>query len=89
VAPVAPAAPVAPVAPMPALPQRGGGAAPTKSLTEIANNILNKGTSEQNGGGKETPDVPTTLFLGALAMIVLGGVSLGIVRAKAAAQESE
>jgi len=99
-APVAPAAPVAaapvvaaPVAAAPVAPvaQKGGSSLPqAKSLTDIANNILNKNNSEQTGGGKgEGPDVPTTLFLGALAMIILGGVSLGVVRAKALAQESE
>lgn len=84
----APAAPIpAPAAPAPAAPApaQKGGAAPV-SLTDIANRILNENGNQSGGGHAPAGDIPTTLFLGALALITLGGISLGVVRAKAAEQ---
>ena len=61
------------------VPQTGGGNLP--SLADVANNILKgKGGYVQEGGGKN--DMASTIFLGALAIAALGGISLALIRNK-------
>ena len=77
--------PPAASAPAPAAPavQKGGGEI---SLLQVANNILEGKNTNQSGGGsgkKETEDMSTNIFLGALTLVTVGGMSLALIRSKA------
>jgi hypothetical protein len=76
------AAPAATAAPAPTA-QKGGGELP--SLARVAENILNgeETVVNQTGGGKTTEDTSTNMFLGALTLVTLGGMSLALIRSKA------
>ena len=74
-----PATPATPAAPV----QAGGSAKPrVPSLEEIAKGILQKGSGSGSDASSSTALAP--LFLGGLATIVLGGVTLAVTRNRVA-----